>query len=327
MTYAAMALMGVTNQGATPASGIVTFATAFPTSGAPVVTQPVAIPASTLVQTTNGNLFQTLVASLLVIDTVSVDVMVQAVVPGSAGNAVALAVSGQPLTALGYPLFVQNAAPLSGGNDAETPSQAAAQFAATVGALGLASPVAVANAPIGLSVSGETVRYAACYEPWVAAGSGAGSGTAGFTLYIDNGTGTASATLLTAVTSYINGSTLQNLSGYRPAGVPYTITSGTPVYATVTVSGTLLPGLVSSTTVANAVVSGVQSYFSTLGFGVAAQQPQIAGQAANAGLGFFTSLSVSLYYSGGGGAVTQVTGAANNRIILSSLTVNIGTAS
>jgi hypothetical protein len=99
----------------------------------------------------------------------------------------------------------------------------------------------------------------------------------------------------------------------------------TPVYATVTVSGTLIPGTLASGTVQAAVTSGVTTYFNNLNFAPnAAQQAQIAGAAADAGLGSFQSLSVSLYYSGGGSPVAVVSGTVGTRVILAGLTVTIG---
>jgi len=172
-----------------------------------------------------------------------------------------------------------------------------------------------------------------CYEPWIAAGSGAGSGTAGYTVYIDNGTGGASAALIAATQAWLSGSQIANQSGFRPAGVPYTVSGVTPVYATVVVSGTLFPGLFGSGSVAAAAVSGITAYFNTLGIcapnssGVPlnyALQPQVAAAAADAGLGSFSSLTVNLYYTASSGsAVSLVSGGVGTRVILSSLSVNI----
>lgn len=330
LAYSAMSLFGIQpNLTGTSATGTVTFAMSFPASAAPVVPQTVAIPSGTIVQSSGGLQFATATAATLASGTASVSVGVVALQPGAAGNAPALAVSGQPLSALGWPLLVQNGAPFAGGSDATTPSNALALFTARQAALGLASPVAVANASVGVQATGtgETVAFAACYEPWLAAGSGAGSGTAGFTLLVDNGTGSASADLLAAVTAWIAGDATTNQSGYRPAGVPFTVSGATPVYATAVVSGTLLAGLFASGSVQTAATDAVQNYFSGLGFGVPAQQPLVAAEAANAGLGAFESLAVSLYYSGSSTAVAEVSGAYDTRVILASLQVSIGAAS
>jgi hypothetical protein len=298
----------------------------FPVSAAPVVPQAVPVPSGTLFQTNGGVQFTTVAPATLASGTTSVVVGAMATQPGAGGNIAALAVSGQPLSSLGWPLLVQNAAPFGGGSPPSTPSNALALFTAKQASLGLASPVAVANAAIGVVASGsnETVAYASVFEPWIFAGSGVGSGTAGFTLYIDNGTGSASPSLLAAVNAWIAGNVGTNQSGFRPAGVPYTVASVVPVFANVAVSGTLVPGLFASGTVAAAASSLVQDYFNGLGFAVPAQQTLIAAEVANAGLSAFESLAVTLTYSGSGTPVSVVSGTYNTRIILNSLSVNIG---
>ena len=149
-----MGLFGIYPSSGTPATGVVTFATSFPVSAAPTATQAIPIPAGTIVQTPGGALFSTLLAATLASGTASVNVGVAANAIGTAGNVPALAISGPPLTNVGWPLFVENAAPTGGGANAGTPSQALALFAATVAKLGRASPIAVANAPVGITVSG-----------------------------------------------------------------------------------------------------------------------------------------------------------------------------
>ena len=324
LVYGAMSLFGVMQATATPATGIVTFATSFPTSGAAPTSQAVGIPSGTLVQTAGGVQFATLSAVTLASGTVSVNAPVIATQAGAAGNVTASAIAGSPLTSIGYPLLVSNPLATAGGSNAGNQSSALAQFTAKTASLGLSSPVAVANSPIGVSVSGtgETVMFAQVYEPWLAAGSGAGSGAAGFTLYIDNGTGGASAALIAAVQSWLTGNAVSGLSGYRPCGVPVTVSGVTPVYAVVSVSGSLIPGLFASGSVAANIASGISSYFNSLGISpAAASQPQIAGRAADAGLGAFSSLSVNLYYSGSGLSVPVVSGGLGTRVILASQTV------
>jgi hypothetical protein len=325
MVYGALSLFGITASSGAAATGIVTFATAFPVSGAPPIAQSVAIPSGTLVQTSGGITFATTVAAVLTSGAVSVNVGVIATATGAVGNVPTSGIAGYPLTSIGYPLQVSNPIATAGGAAAASLSQVLAQFTARAASLGLSSPVAVANASIGVTATGtgEVVQYAAVYEPWIAAGSGAGSGTAGFTLYVDNGTGTASTSLLAAVSAWITGSQPANQSGYRPAGVPFTVASGTPVYAVVNATGILQPGFLTPAAVISGATSVVQSYFAGLGFGAGAQQAQIAADIANAGLGTYESLTVSLFYSGASGAVNSVTGAYNNRVILSAINLNI----
>lgn len=330
LLYGALSLFGIQQATATFATGTVTFATSIPVSGAPNAPQAVAIPAGTLVQTAGGVQFSTLVSTILASGTASIIAGITATVAGAVGNVASGAITGTPLTSIGYPLYVTNTGPTAGGSDTGTQSSALALFTAKVASLGLASPVAVANAAIGVVATGtgEVVRYSSVYESWLAAGSGAGSGTAGFTLYVDNGTGGASTSLLTAVRNWINGSAAAGQSGYRPAGVPWSVVAVTPVFASAAVSGTLYPGLLATGSVAPAVTSGITSYFNSIGIApAAAYQPQIAAQAADAGLGAFQALTVSLYYSGSSTPVPVVSGAVGTRVVLASLSVSIGVGS
>jgi hypothetical protein len=340
LAYGAMSLFGITQVPANAATGLVTFATSLPVSAAPVSPVAVAIPAGTLVQTAGGTQFATLLTSVLASGTTNVVIGSQATTAGAVGNISSGSITGAPLTPLGYPLVVTNSAPFGGGVDAGNLSQAVAAFTAKAMSLGLASPVAVANAPIGVTASGtgEMVVKAGCYEPWLAAGSGAGSGQASFTVYIDNGTGGASASLIAAVQAQLNGSTAQNQSGYRPIGVPYAVSGVTPVFANVGVTGILLPGLLATGSVTQTIGSGITSYFNNLGVSTgsgvtatgpsAAYQSQIAGVVADAGLGGFSSLTVNLLYASATNTpVTIVSGAVGTRVILSALSVNLSVGS
>ncbi|MDA8248790.1 MAG: baseplate J/gp47 family protein [Rhodospirillales bacterium] len=329
MVYGAMTMFGVTASSGSAASGTVTFATSFPVSSAPAAPQAIAIPAGTLVSTSGGVMFATTAATTLTSGATGVSVGVLATVTGAIGNVPVSGITGTPLSNLGYPLYVANGAPTSGGAAPASLSQTLALFTAKAASLGLASPVAIANAVIGVLASGssETVQKAAVYESWLAAGTGAGSGTAGFTVFVDNGTGTASSGLLAAVQTYITGSAAGGQSGYRPAGVPFAVSAVTPVYASVGATGVLTPGFLTANAVTGAASSIVQSYFTALGIGDgqgsnAAQQAQIAADVANAGLGAWQSLTVGLY-NASGAAVTQVSGAAGTRVILSGVSFNV----
>lgn len=335
LAYGAMSLFGVAPAAATYATGVATFATSFPLASAAVAAQAIPIPSGTLMQTPGGVQFSTIAPAVLASGTTNTAVGIVASLAGSAGNVAASAVAGTPLTAIGYPLYVTNAVATAGGADAGTQSSALAQFTSRQSSLGLCSPVAVANAAIGVGVpGGETVQYAAAYEPWLAAGSGAGSGTAGWTLYIDNGTGGASTALTDAVYAFLNGNATASQSGFRPIGVPYQVSGVTPVFADVTVSGTLIPGLFASGNVAAAAASGVQAYFASLGISApvpggtglnAAGQPQIAARVSDAGIGAYSSLTVGLAYSTASGTpVATVSGGVGTRVVLSSLSVAIG---
>ena len=199
------------------------------------------------------------------------------------------------------------------------PSQTLARFTSRVLSLGLASPVAIANASIGITAGSttETVKYATVYEPWsVNIASGAG-----FSVYIDNGSGSASTTLINSVTSVLNGSFSLNLSGYRPAGVPYSVNAVVPVYASVIVSGTaIIP--TQATLIQSSISSTITSYFGGLPFGQSVTTSDLIATASSIGTGLLSSLSVTLYNSSGS-VVDIVSPLVYGRVILTSVTVNI----
>lgn len=319
LIYAALSLFKIAPGVAVAATGTVTFSTSR-TAPYPGASQNVPLPAGTIVQTNGGIQFQTTTPVILSAGVGSIDVPVQAVNAGAAGNVaqgtVLVVVSG-----INYPLFVNNAAAMSGGADAPSVADSLALFAAEVAAIGLSTPVAIANAAIGVTYSSEVVKYSTLYEPWIAAGSGAGSGVAGWQLYIDNGLGTASSGLIAAVDAVLRGGTTtggasdaSGAIGYRDAGVPYAIFAVTPTYALVGVSGTLIAG-VSQSLVQDAIAQAVSGYF-TLPFGASAQQAVISATVANAALGSLSALTVSLYASGSITPVSTLTTSPSGRILL-----------
>jgi len=120
--------------------------------------------------------------------------------------------------------------------------------------------------------------------------------------------------------------------------VPYTVLGVTPVFASVGVTGVLLPGLLATGAVGQTIGSGIATYFNNLGVSTgsgvtaigpaAAYQPQVAGIVADAGLGGFSSLTVTLTYtSTPGSPVTVVSGAIGTRVILSSLAIALSVGS
>lgn len=320
LMYSAMMIMGIAPYPPFQAFGEITIQTS-PTSPFPI-NQNVPIASGTVVQTTGAVQFLTTTATTLVSGTSSVNIPVIASVGGLTGN-VGAGTINQIVTALQYPLFVTNSLATSGGANAEQFSQTLARFSAAIAAVAASSPVAIANAAIGVidSSTAEVVRYSTLYEPFAAAGSGAGSGTAGWTLYIDNGTGTASSGLVAAVISKLNGNGTSGSPGYRDAGVPYSVLPVTGTPAVVGVSG-VVSSLTTTGIVSGLMMAAVSGYF-TLAFGEAAQQALLAQAVGNSVLGLTTSLSVSLYASGGGAAVQSLTPAATGRVILGAVSLTL----
>lgn len=311
MVYGAMSAYDISPRGASAATGTV----ALTAPGA--VPYSVSIASGTLVQTSGGVQFQTLSLATIASGNQSVNVAVQAVSGGTGGNLPAGSINTL-VAGVGYPLSVNNGTPTAGGAPAESLSQTLARFAAAVAAPGLASPVAVANGAVGITYSGESVQFSNCHEPWLTA-SGSASGVAGFTLYIDDGTGAASAGLISAVTTAINGT-----PGFRPAGVPYSVQAGTPIYATVSVSGSMLaPYDAASGTTAATISGAIDSYVSALPFDSTLYLGNISAVIGSAGEGQLANFSTTLSYASGASGVSSITGSYSGRIVLSDLTVNI----
>lgn len=313
MIYGAMAAFSIYPCGAVAATGTVTF-----TSPGPA-TQAVSISAGTLVQTNGGVQFSVMNGVALASGTTYVNAAVMAVSGGTAGNVPASGIT-MILTGLGYPLTVTNGAPTAGGANAETLSQTLSRFSAAVATPGLASPVAVANGPIGVAYGAESVKFANCYEPWIASSGVSGMG---FTVYIDDGTGTASAGLISAVQTAMTGSATGS-AGFRPAGVPYSVMAATPIYAAVTVSGSVLPQYTSASgTITNSVSGSLASYAQSLAFEQNLYQGNLSAVVGNAGEGQLGSFNVTLSMASGASGISSITGSYSGRIIISDLYVYI----
>lgn len=306
--YGAYTAYGIYPLSAISSTGTITFLTST-SVGPPPASQSILIPQGTIVQTAGGVQFQTSQNTILASGSSYISVGISATVPGSGSNVPASSII-QIVNGLAYPLFCLNGSPTAGGSPSEPPAQTASRFAAAVAKPGLASPVAVADAAIGIIYpsTSEEVLYSACWE------SGIASGVPGFILLIDNGTGGASSGLINAVTGYINAP-----PQYRPVGVPYIVSGATPVYVNVSISGTLFPQYEgNNSTVMGSVVSGVQSYFSSLSFAQTSYQGQIAAYAGNSSPGLLDSLTVSL-----NSGASSVSALPYERVILQSINVVI----
>lgn len=320
LVYSAYQAYNIAPLTAQYATGQVTFLTSTG-SNPPAAAQSVSIPKGTIVQTIGGVQFTTTQSVVLAQGSTSITAPIIASVAGTSGNVSASTIT-QIVTGLPYALFCKNTAATTGGQAAESAAQTLARFTAAVAATGLGTPVAIANACIGVSVSGtgETVKYATCYEPWITQVQNSQTATAGFDVYVDDGSGTASADLLTAVETKLSGVLNTSTLGYRPAGVPYTVSGATPVYSSVVVSGTLINGA-SNTTETAAAESAISAYYDTLQFAQTAGQPQIVADVANAVSSNITSLAVYLL-NVSGTAVSGISAAYNERNILQSYTIN-----
>ena len=324
VAYSAFSAYGITPNGATAAVGQVTLATSLG-ANPPVTNISVPIPKGTVIQTTNGVQVTTTQSAVLLAGNSSINIPAQAVQVGPAGNVAANTLT-QLVSALPYPLLSTNLQPFTGGANAESPSSVLARFTAKVAAINGATPVAIANAVIGVTVAStaEAVVKATVYEPWIAqmlAGQAAPY-TPGYAIYVDNGSGSASSDLLAAVQTLVDGS-FPTLPGNRPAGVPYTVNAVVPLDAQVVVSGTPLNASTASTLTTN-VKSAMAALFNNLNFGASLVAAQVNGAVANAVGGLVSGLQVA-FEDGNGNAITSLVPAyAYQRIILQTLTINFG---
>ena len=281
-------------------------------------TSTIYIPLDTQLSSIGGiNFFTTSAASILAGQS-SVSVPIQSQSPGSIANVTANSIT-QIVSTLPYPLTVNNPAPTAGGSDAESFSSTLSRFNNLAQSLGRSTPQAIASSVIGVTASGgEKVQYSTCYEPWVAqAASGVTSGyTIGYDVYVDNGSGAASSSLLSAVSGVLSGT-----PDYGPAGVPYNVYAVDPVYVAISVDGTATPefaGVIP--TITTAVQNATNSYFASLQFSDPYVQAILLEQIANATYGWLSALSVSNTPSG-----SSVTVGPTQRAVLSGLVINIGT--
>ena len=312
LVYSAYAAFNISPELAEPAVGTVTFSTISTSPLPPGIS--VVIPLNTIVQTITGVQFNTTTTATLVSGTSTITVPIQAANPGLNTNVAAGTIT-QILTAVSYPLAVTNPAPTAGGQNAETAAETLARFVSYVSSLGLCSPLAVASACIGVSYGQEIVKYATCYEPWIAEYEGGNpTPTAGFNPIIDNGSGSASANLIAAVTAYLNNG---NGIGYRPAGVPFTVLAVTPVYASIVVVATAI-----NQSIAEAIFTSTQtaitSYFQSLNFGDSAQITNLTAAIANATFGQLSSLSITMLDINNNQQTVITTTAVERMILLNS---------
>lgn len=320
LVYSAYTAYGITPLQAAPASGTVTFLTGTG-SNPPPAAQSVSIPAGTLVQTIGGTQFQTTQSVVLLQNSTSISAPITATVAGANGNVSSNMIT-QIVTGLPYALYCNNSAATTGGQAAEAASATLARFTAAVAATGLSTPVAIANACIGVTVSGtgEAVEFSTCFEPWVSQQQNGQTVVPGYTVCIDNGSGNASSTLLSNAQTKLDGIAGTSTLGYRPAGVPYTVEAVTPLYSSVVVSGVAnTSGLVSTLTAS--AIAAIQAQYAALGFAAVLDQSNILADVANSVSPNISSLAVYLI-NASGTIVSGIAAAYNQRNILQSYTVN-----
>lgn len=247
-----MADYGLTRLPAAAANGIVTFARF--TSGSTAL-----IPVGASVRTADGSQSFAVIAStsnpawstaqngyVLATGISSIDVPVQAAVPGSAGNVQSGTVT---LLATAIPGVdtVNNAAPFTGGLDAESDAALRARFANYIAtrseATSTAIEYAVTSIQQGMEVMvTENIDTQGNYRP------------GNFVVTIDDGTGSPPASLLTTCSAAIN--------AVRPIGSTYSVLPPAIFTANVSLTITVTAGAVKSQVqpiVANALISYIDA--------------------------------------------------------------------
>lgn len=319
--YGGYSAFNIVPLGAASAQGVITFQTAATAPG-PSAAVSIFIPSGTIVQTVGGIAFATVGDNTLTAGTSSVTANISAVNAGVAGNvgASAITVLTTPLQSVLYPINLTSTA---GGLNAESVQQTASRFANVVASLQLSSPQAIASAVIGTTTGTEQVKYSTVYEPWLT--QGAGPYTTGFTVFVDNGAGTASSALLSAVSNLINGDVVNFLTtGYRPAGVPFAVSAVGPVNVNVSVNATAIGAVANSTLISNLITNAVNNYFVSLNFGISAQLPFLSTQISNSVANDVSSLAVQLFLSSAPTSpVSAVAAPATGRIVLNSLSITV----
>ncbi len=246
---------------ANSASGLARFSAAAPAPAA------VPIPAGTLVSAGNGTkLYATQALATLAMGATTIDVLVAAVLPGSAGNITAASINllASPLPGI---VAVTNQAPFINGRDAEVDDDRKTRFQSYIASLARGTITAVifgAKTSRLVDVNGVTtefVAYAGLVEPWLTSNA---QPVGLVNVFIHNGSGGTTAGLVAEAQRVIDGyndSTGMPVPGWKAAGVRVVVAAATDQAVAVTGVLTVLPGFASAGVIA-AAGTAVRAYIS-----------------------------------------------------------------
>lgn len=252
---------GFSLQSATKASGTVTFGRSTPAA------QDYVIPAGTIVSTTDLVTFQTIASVTLSTGLTTAQTGVVAVTAGLSGNVSAGAIGVLNGALLGIET-VTNPLALTGGTDQESEESRANRFRIFIESLprttigGLVGGAMTASLSDGGGNLLERVREAKTVEPYL---TGAGPRSV-VDLYIDNGSGTASANLIAATQDMIDGSAIgvtPAVTGYRSAGITVNVKAVSAMPINVTTTITIVAGETAAS-VQEAVKASIGQYINGL---------------------------------------------------------------
>jgi uncharacterized phage protein gp47/JayE len=270
------------------------------------------VPVGTLVSTVDGSESFVVVASAsstvvngvagysLPAQLASVDVPVQAVAPGSAGNVLAGAI-GLLRSAIPGIDTVNNAVPTVGGIDPESDASLRLRFQAYINSLSLATPLAVSNAIMAVQ---QGLRYSVVENQ-----DGSGNALPGhFVVAVDDGTGSPPASLISEVQ--------QAVETVRPIGSTYAVTP--PEIVTVTVQMTLeTSNPLTASAVAAEVQQSIFAWIASLPMGGTLAISKLDALAHGADPSVVSVVGTTI-----NGAGADMTAPVNGVIIVSAVTVN-----
>ncbi|RDE12109.1 MAG: hypothetical protein C4K49_10530 [Candidatus Thorarchaeota archaeon] len=242
---------GFAKNSGTNAVGVVVF------SRNTATTDSVSIPIGTIVSTSSGLRFiTTTLGTILANETASDDVAIEAYDIGTQYNVPANTIDVMTTSVVGVDT-VDNAAATTGGLDEETDNAFEQRFHTYVLGLGRGN----VSGLITCAKSVEGVRSASVVEHFPPI-----TGFWNVSLYIDDGTGLAPDTLITAVEEVLIGDGTTSNPGYKPAGINVRVLGPTlvPIPVTVVVTST---GSISDDTIKTNIQTAIENYINTLVLG------------------------------------------------------------
>jgi phage-related baseplate assembly protein len=232
--------------------------------------------------------------------TLTIDVPVQALVPGSAGNVQANAIS-LITTAVSGVDTVNNITVFSDGADSESDAALKARFAIFIATRARATLSAVANA---IQTVQQGLSYAIIENTLPTGVSRPGY----FTVTVDDGTGSPPTSLITAVYASID--------QVRPIGSAYAVQPPAVINAVVNMTISALPGYTKAT-LQGLVAASIETFINTLGIGQALSYTRLSALAF--GVTGVANVSNVLLNNGTadlGGGPTQVVKATGASVVI-----------
>lgn len=297
---------GVTRLGATAATGQCTFARfsnsmqAIVAIGALVQTSDGSQRFAVVADASNPAYNATLGGYVIAPGTSSVSALVQAVVPGSAGNAVAGSIS-VVAQAIQYVDTVSNALSFTNGADAETDTSLRARFVAYIASLSKATKLAIGNAILGLQAGisytlVENYAYNGTYQPGY------------FYTVVDDGSGTPSSAFLSSVSNAID--------AVRPFTSTFGVFAPVIITANAAMSATVASGYDPTATKLLAK-NAVLAYIESLTLGQTLPYTRLAQVAYDASPGITNVTGVTI-----NGGTADITATNQQRVLAGTVTVS-----